>query len=40
MLEKMIKILHEEMLNAMYFYLFHNDILRKNNSLNGHCNKI
>ena len=38
-LYEMIKILHEEMLNAIYLYWFHNDTLAKNNSLNGHSNQ-
>ena len=37
--EKIIKILHEKMLNAIYLYWLHNDWLAKNNSLNGHYNK-
>ena len=35
-LHEMIKILHEEMLNAIYLYWFHNDTSEENNSLNGH----
>ena len=38
-LYEMIKILHEKMLNAIYFYWFHNDTSEKNNSLNGHSNE-
>ena len=30
---EMIKILHEKMLNARYFYWFHNDASEKSNSL-------
>ena len=37
-LYKMMKILHEKMLNAIYLYWFHNDTLAGNNSLNGHSN--
>ena len=37
-LYKMIKILHEKMLNA-YIYWFHNDTLAENNSLNDHSNE-
>ena len=33
----MIYILHEKMLNAIYLY--HNDTLAENNSLNGHSNE-
>ena len=36
---EVIKILHEEMLNAIYWYWFHNDISKENNSLNGHSNE-
>ena len=32
-LYKMIKILHEKMLNAIYLYWFHNDKLAESNSL-------
>ena len=32
----MIKILLEKMLDAIYFYWFHNSTSEKNNSLNGH----
>ena len=35
----MIKILHEQLLNALYLYWFHNDILAENNSRNDHSNK-
>ena len=38
-LYKMIKILHEKMLNAIYLYWFHNDTLAENNALNGHSNQ-
>ena len=31
-LYEMIKVLHRKMLNAIYLYCFHNDILEKNNS--------
>ena len=31
--------MHEKMLNAIYLYLFHNDTLAENNSLNGHSNE-
>ena len=37
---EMIKILHEKMLNAIYLYLFYNDTLAENNSLNGHSNQL
>ena len=39
-LYKIIKILHEKMLNAIYLYLFHNDTLVENNSKNGHSNEL
>ena len=39
-LYKIIKILHEKMLNAIYLYLFHNDTLVENNSENGHSNEL
>ena len=35
----MIKILHQKMLNAMYLYLFYNDVSVENNSLNDHSNE-
>ena len=35
-----IKVLHEKMRNAIYFYWFHNDTLAENNSLNDHSNKL
>ena len=38
-LYKMIKILHEKMLNAIYLCWFHNDTSEENNSLNGHSNE-
>ena len=38
-LYKMIKILHEKMLNAIYLYWFHNGTLAEDDSLNGHSNK-
>ena len=38
-LYEMIKILHEEMLNAIYLYWFLNDTLAVSNSLNDHPNK-
>ena len=38
-LYKMIKILHEKMLNAIYFYWLHNDISEENNSQNDHSNE-
>ena len=38
-LYEMIKILHEKNLNAIHLYLFHNDALAENNSLNGHSNE-
>lgn len=36
-LQEVIKILHEEMFNAMNLYWFHNDASDKNNPLNGYC---
>ena len=38
-LYEIIKILHEEMLNAIYLYWFHNDASERNNLLNGHSNE-
>ena len=38
-LYKVIKILHEKMLNVIYFYWFHSDTLVENNALNGHSNQ-
>ena len=38
-LYKMITILHETMLNAIYLYWFHSDALAENNSLNDHSNE-
>ena len=38
-LYKMIKILHVKMLNSIYLYLFYNDALAENNSLNGPSNE-
>ena len=38
-LYEMITILNEKMLNAIYLYWFHNDILAENNFLNGHSNE-
>ena len=38
-LYEMIKILHENMLNAIYLYWFYNDPSAENNSLNGHSNE-
>ena len=38
-LYKMIKILHEKIMNPMYLYWFHNNTSEKNNSLNGHSNE-
>ena len=36
-LQEVIKILHEEMFNAMNLYWFHNDASDKNNPLSGYC---
>ena len=38
-LYEIIKFLQEEMLNAIYLYWSHYDILAENNSLNGHSNQ-
>ena len=38
-LYKMIKILHEKLLNVIYLYWLHNDTLVENNFLNGHSNE-
>ena len=38
-LYKMIKIMHEKMLNATYLYWFYNDTSGENNSLNGYSNE-
>ena len=38
-LYKMIKILHEKMVNAIYLYWFHKDTPEKNESLNGVSNE-
>ena len=38
-LYKLIKTLHEKMLNAMHLHWFHNDVSKENNSLNGHSNE-
>ena len=35
---KMIEILHDKMLIAIYLHCFHNDTIGGNNSLNGHSN--
>ena len=35
----MIKILHENMLNAIYLYWFHNDKSKENNLQNGHSDE-
>ena len=39
-LNEMIKILHEKMFNVIYLFLFHNDTLAENNSLNGDSNEL
>ena len=36
---KMINILHENMLNAIFLYWFHNYTSEENNSQNGHSNE-
>ena len=36
---KMIRFMHEKMLNAIYLYWFHNKTLAENNSLNVHSNE-
>ena len=36
---KMIRILHEKILNAIYLYYFHDDTVEENNSLNGQSNE-
>ena len=38
-LYEMIKILHRNMLNAIYLYYFHNDTLAENNLLNVYSNE-
>ena len=38
-LYEMITILHEKMLNTIYLYWFHNDVLVENKSLDSHSNK-
>ena len=38
-LNEMIKLLHENMLDAIYLHWFHNHKLAENNSLNDHSNK-
>ena len=38
-LYKMIKLLHEKKLNAIYLYWFHNNTLTEYNSLYGHSNE-
>ena len=39
-LNEMIKILHEKMFNVIHLFLFHNDTLAENNSLNGDSNEL
>ena len=38
-LYKKVKIPHEKILNAIYFYWSHNDTSEKIGSLNGHSNE-
>ena len=39
-LYKMIKIMLEKILNAMYLYWLHNNTLAENNSIYGYSNKL